>query len=566
MMDLRDYLDRIGPYKTSAGQYVVKVCPYCQDGKFHFYVDPETGVFYCHKCNERGNQYQLMKHNGDLPERGNGGTVRSFSQVAGIKPPVKKPPQDLADKLHEAIWSNPAALDYLRRDRGFADETIRHFKLGYEAGAVNWISMPSYVQGELVNVKYRSLPPAKKAFKRTEGGASVLFNGDCLKGASEVIITEGEMDALSVWQAGHKNVVSIPNGCSSFAPEWVDQLEGMEKITLWFDADEKGQKAAIEVADRLGLDRCYNITTGYKDGNDYFRAVSDTALPQSCKFSIPNVSPFVDAAADLIEKLRKRPEERESTIDTPWRRVNRLTGQVEAGDLVTITAVPKTGKTTFSLNISVHNAKKGFPVLFYCLEMRPERLAKKVIQAELHLSEEEVTEARVRQAMNELVSLPLYFAYNFSNITLDNVLTIIRKAVKRYGMKLVVFDNLHYLARSISNTTQEVALISRSFKLLAEDLRVPLILIAQPRKVDDGRIVSMNDLKDSSAIGADSDQVIVLYRKKTKSGLGEKEASAAYEPETLVRVDASRYMAGGDTVLWCEGDKSIFTDGSSWRP
>jgi replicative DNA helicase len=560
-MELRDYLDKLGPHKMSAGQYVVKVCPYCGDNKGHFYIDPQKKVFFCHKCNEKGTKYQLMKHTGDLPQ-GNGTTVQPFNQAAGAKRPVQKPPQDLADKLHEALLKNESALAYLREERGFTDETIKAFRLGYEAGnGVGWVSIPYYQNGELVNVKYRTLPPAEKSFKRTPGGASILFSRGCPVSAKEAILCEGELDAISIWQAGHKWVYSIPNGCSSFAPEWVDTLENAEKIYLWLDADDKGQKAAYEVADRLGFDRCYNIVTDYKDANDYYQAVNDTALPKASRFSIPNVSPFADATESLIEKLRApKLEDNAGAIDTPWGNVNRLTGKIENGDLITVSAIPKTGKTTWALNIATHNARKGLPVLLYCLEMRPERLAKKVVQAELNLYEHEITEARVREAAMSLDNLPLCFAYNFKSINLDNVLDIIRKAVRRYGMKLVIFDNLHYLARSISNTAQEVALISRSFKLLAEELRVPIMLIAQPRKVQEGQVITMNDLKDSSAIGADADQVIILHRNKTKSSLDGEQASASFDPKTLVRVDASRYMPGGDTVLHYAGEKSIFTE------
>lgn len=71
----------------------------------------------------------------------------------------------------------------------------------------------------------------------------------------------------------------------------------------------------------------------------------------------------------------------------------------------------------------------------------------------------------------------------------------------------------------------------------------------------------MNDLKDSSSIGADSDQVIILWRKKTKSNMSNPSAQeASFEPKTLVRVDASRYTAGGDTMLYFKGEFSKFTE------
>ena len=72
----------------------------------------------------------------------------------------------------------------------------------------------------------------------------------------------------------------------------------------------------------------------------------------------------------------------------------------------------------------------------------------------------------------------------------------------------------------------------------------------------------MMDLKDSSSIGADADQIIILHRKPLKSsqddGVVQEELQTTLEAETLVRVEASRYNSGGDTMLYFEGAKSRF--------
>ena len=72
MLDLspREYLASKGwTFKESAGQLVVKVCPKCGDEKFHCYMDPEEGAWFCHKCNERGNLVSLRRDLGDLDRR-----------------------------------------------------------------------------------------------------------------------------------------------------------------------------------------------------------------------------------------------------------------------------------------------------------------------------------------------------------------------------------------------------------------------------------------------------------------------------------------------------------------
>jgi hypothetical protein len=551
-MKLADYLEAKGfPIKQSSGQDITN-CPFCEDEKFHLYIDPDKNVYFCHKCNEKGNETTLRRHfNDQLNEN-----LVSFRKAAGTKEP-KKPPDDDADKYHKDLFDNPAAFDYLIK-RGLKLETIQHFNLGFMAdNQGGWIAIPYYEAGKLINFKFRSMPPGKE-FKRVKDAKSALFNQDCLKSATEVLITEGEFDAIMCWQAGIKNVVSGSTGCASFAPEWIDQLDHLDKIYLWYDNDEKGNIASDELAPRLGLERCYFIREeGFKDANEYFTCNETYDLTQATQKKIDNVVHFFES----VFKLFEHEKDLSSEIRTPWRNVDKLLGAIEGGDLITLSAVPKTGKSTMALNIATYNAKRGYPALVYCLEMRPERLAKKVIEAEGFISKESFTRDAALNVAETIMDIPLYFGYNYKNITTETVFKTIRAAVRRYGLKLVIFDNLHFLIRSLAHVSAEVGNVTRGFKMLAEELHIPLILIAQPRKVEDGTIMTMNDLKDSSSIGADSDQVVILWRKKTKSNMSNPGAQeSSFEPKTLVRVDASRYTAGGDTMLYFKGEFSKFTE------
>ena len=107
-------------HKKQSGQIVLKVCPFCQDEKYHFYMDPNEGPWFCHKCNEKGNLWTLKKRMGDIQE-----TIRP----AFNKPKYKKPYQDQAEKYHRALLKDSAALNYLDA-RGINQESIKRFKLG----------------------------------------------------------------------------------------------------------------------------------------------------------------------------------------------------------------------------------------------------------------------------------------------------------------------------------------------------------------------------------------------------------------------------------------------------
>lgn len=553
MSELRQYLEAKGfDFKRIGQSDTANRCPFCGDERWKFSCnpDPEKPVYQCFICGVKGNLTTLKRHFNDLDNP----AITSFNKV--IKREYKTPPADDAEKFHLALFEKQHAFDYLRK-RGLTLGTIQKFKLGYMKDSVGeWISIPYYQGDKLINFKFRTLPPDKK-FKRIKDAPSALFNQNCLKEAAEVLITEGEFDAMMCWQSGFKNVVSGSNGAGSFEPEWIDQLQDLKKIYLWYDNDDPGRKGMDEVINRLGIDRCWIIQEeGFKDANEYFLCHSSYDFSQAKQKKLENVIHFWESVFKIFEHEKKLSSE----IKTPWDNVNRLLGNIENGDLITLSATPKTGKTSMALNLATYNAKRKYPVLFYCLEMRPERLAKKIVQAEGLLSVEEFTREKALKVAERLYDMPLHFGYNYKNIDVETVFQTIRAATSRYGIKLVVFDHLHFLVRSIAHVSAEVGNVTRSFKLLAEELHIPIILIAQPRKVEESEVMTMNDLKDSASIGADSDQVVILWRKKTKANPKSSfEQESSYEPRTLVRVDASRHTPGGDTFLHFQGEYSLFT-------
>lgn len=557
-MEVKTYLSEKGwQHKKARNQYCVKVCPFCGNENWHFFINADTGAWDCKKCGSRGNLYQLKKQLGDM-----NGAVKSVDQLLGKQDNL----QPLDDKAyltrHETLLNSPKVMHYLTCERKLTEQTIKYFKLGLsQNGNTTWLTIPHFVSGNLVNIKYRSLPPAEKKFKREPDRPSILFNQDCLKDSyTEVFITEGEMDAMSLWQAGFENVVGTTAGAGSFPPEWHVLLEKMGRIFICFDNDAPGQKGAFEVANKLGLDRCINVVLPQKDLNEYFTIHTKEDFIQlvlsSKPFAIPSIVSIKEAIRTLEEDNIFKPDK--AGIKTGWENVDRHVVSFAPGDLIVVSAVPKTGKTTFALNIAYHNVLVGIPCLFYCLEMRPERLLMKIITMALTREIVDYDTRIIDAARDKVAYLPLYFGYSYKRIDLTFVLETIRNAIKRYDIKFVVFDNLHFLVRNIKYVTQEVGLVTQSFKLLAEELEIPIMLIAQPRKTAPDEMITMQDLKDSSSIGADADQIIMLHRERIKSNEGVEELEHTLKPETLVRVEASRYHPGGDTLLYFDGAKSIF--------
>jgi replicative DNA helicase len=570
-----DYIQEKGfEHRTQGKEIVLRQCPFCGDKKDHFYLEPKEGLFFCHKCQEAGNLITLQKHLGDYaksreswggnpPRRPQGTIKEAFPQREGQGKAID---EKSILQAHERLLGDAEAMAYVE-GRRITPGTVTAFKLGLQVDQEGrrWLNIPHYSKGKAVNIKSRTLPPAEKDFKRVKDRPSILFNGDALEGVEEVFLCEGEIDTLTLWQEGIKNAAGVTVGSGSFLPEWVDQLRGVKKIILCYDPDAAGQKGAREVARRLGYDRVFNILLSGGDINEYFQnpendISSFQELANKAKrFDVSGILSLEDAFQEL-QRERENPEASQGLL-TPWDSVNRrIKTGFRPGELIVLSAPPKTGKTTLALQICTHNALQGIPSLFFCLEMTTKRIVEKIIQA--HCQDEEPGANQIEQTWKAFQGKPLYLGYCYQQPTLSGILETLRAAIQRYGLKLVVFDHLHFLCRSITNQTQEVSQAVQAFKFLAEEMEVPIILLAQPRKINPDAIMTAMDLKDSISIFSDCDHLIILHRKRRTSGGTVEERmetqDQAFEPITLVRVEASRYGPGGEALLYFHGECSYF--------
>jgi len=573
-----EYIQRKGiPYKLQSGQAVFN-CPFCGETKGHLYMNQQDGAFFCHKCNERGNLITLQKHFGDYQKDRPQMNRPYQKQQQAIKAafleqgtPYHAPEEKKATEAHQRLLNDKNALEYITVQRGLKVETVKAFNVGLDIdqSGGHWLTIPHYEKGKLINIKSRSLPPAEKTFRRVKDCRSILFNSDCLAASKTVYLCEGEIDALTLWDKGEKNVIATTTGASSFDPAWVDQLKDVQKIIIVYDPDEPGQKGAREVARRLGYDRCFNVALpDGQDLNEYFMAgnaiadfiayVSDNAR----QFNIAGIMTLAEGLSKFKEEINKPAQA--SGLKTGWTSLDRIikTGFMP-GELVVLSAPPKIGKSTLALQIVSYNALQDVPALFFCLEMRSTKIIQKISQfytksAEIGLCEIEETEAAFK-------GKPLYLGYCYQKPTLENIVETIKAAIRRYDLRLVVFDHLHFLCRSITNQVQEVGLAVQAFKFLAEELETPIVLIAQPRKIQPDSIMTAMDLKDSSSIYSDCDHLILMHRARIVTSAKDFKAGAelqmqSFDPLTLIRVEASRYNPGGETVLFYHGEYSRFDE------
>lgn len=191
-------------------------------------------------------------------------------------------------------------------------------------------------------------------------------------------------------------------------------------------------------------------------------------------------------------------------------------------DLVLVGARPGMGKTSFALNVATNVAKKSNKtVCIFSLEMSKEQLVSRMLSSEALIESNTMRSgmlstddwSKLADASSILAETEIYID-DTTNITVTGMKSKLRR-VKNLGLVVVDYLGLMQSDRKIENRVQEVADISRNLKVMAKELRVPVICCAQlsrgPESRTDKRPM-LSDLRDSGAIEQDADVVLFLYR------------------------------------------------------
>lgn len=211
-------------------------------------------------------------------------------------------------------------------------------------------------------------------------------------------------------------------------------------------------------------------------------------------------------------------------IPTGFSKLDEMISGLNRSDLILIGARPAMGKTSFALNIARNVAMRGKRTVFFSLEMSNEQLASRVLSTEARVESNKLRSGnisqeewmRIAEATALLSSCELYFD-DTSTITVPEMKAKIRR-MKNVDCIIVDYLGLMQSAKKSENRVQEVTEITRSLKLLAKDLKIPVVVCCQlsrgPEK--NGKASnrpSLSDLRDSGSIEQDADIVLMLYRE-----------------------------------------------------
>ena len=227
---------------------------------------------------------------------------------------------------------------------------------------------------------------------------------------------------------------------------------------------------------------------------------------------------------DTLYKLNSDDKEQYKGLPTGFPDFDRMCTGLNRSDLVLIGARPAMGKTSFALNMARNVAvRSGKRVLFFSLEMSKEQLAQRVISTEARIPSQKMRTGELTPKEWESLSAACVFLADVqlylddtSNITVPEMKARCRR-LKNVDAVFIDYLQLMQSAKRTENRVQEVSEITRSLKLMAKDLMIPVVVCAQLSRSTEARGSShkpqLADLRESGSIEQDADIVVMLYRE-----------------------------------------------------
>jgi twinkle protein len=454
-------------------------CPVCSDDRkkskikcFSFNYNKDAG-----KCSHCG--VVLVKKKEFVPK---------FEKVE-YKLPSWKNKTELSDKLIR--WFE---------GRKISQKTLIEMKVteGMEfmpqlSKEVNTSQFNYFRDGILINVKYRD---GAKNFKLVSGAEMIFYNLDAVKAVDEIYIVEGEIDCLSFIEAGIKNVVSVPNGCTekgninlNYLDNCIEYFTDETKIYLALDNDFVGNRLRDEIARRLGVERCYKIYfKDCKDANEclvkygingIIEAIADKKeYPIAGVFNATDISDEIDDY--YINGLPKGDGVGIEKFDELVK--------FHKGYITTITGIPGHGKSELLDFICCRlNVGAGWKFAMYSPENFPLQLHFSKI-AEKLIGKSFVGYDKMTQG--ELYFTKNYFDNNFyfikpeSDFTLDNILSMVRTVIRKKGVSAFIIDAWNKLDHLYdTNETKYISQQLDKISMFCEINNVHCFLVAHPTKI-----------------------------------------------------------------------------------
>jgi twinkle protein len=460
-------------------------------------------------------------------------------------------------------------MQYLVEERKIPVTTLEAYNVcARKSGSGSWVmEFPIYAfDGKtLLNIKHLGYERKWNA-EKNQWDKESWQEKDCPPGlfgwravdkeSTSLIITEGEIDAMTWHQWGYQNALSIPAGAQG--DQWIDwdweNLEPYQTIYLCFDNDEVGIPAAVKAAKRLGAHRCRIIMLPHKDSNLCLQkgcTVGDTL--QWIKESQYLKPAELKTASDFrpqIHRLFNPPENDEDAgLRTP------IFGRqilFRPGEMTLWTGHTSHGKTTLLSQIMVHAMLANQKVAIGSFEINGPTTIAKMIKC-LAFSDE-LEPDQIDYAVDWLSDKLWLYAIT-GIVKRPQVLELMQYSVMRHGVKQVVIGSLMKCDMSSEDYELQRVFLGELHSF-AQEYGIHLHVVGHPRKgSDDTSAPGIMDVHGGQSVIAQPDNVICVFRnkRKEKDRASGKMAdhTANVEPDTIAFINKQRLTGTeGASKLW----------------
>jgi replicative DNA helicase len=381
--------------------------------------------------------------------------------------------------------------------------------------------------------------------------------------------------ASAVWELIQSGAADLPTLFTSLPKKHANYLNRIAQITSFAVDLPRWVKTIVDLHTRREV---YRVAVEAIALSQRPSVAPDTAIQQIIsKFG--EISALSEAEESLASHEQASEKFLSDLVDSHdqgepnrylwgWADLDRITGGLTPGQLVTVGARSSMGKSTFALNSACNMAEAGTPTLFVSLEMSKAELEAKILGRSARVSGDEFRDPRKisESTFEKLVStaiiqkpLPLWLDDGIFRDAAD-IEAAILKVKNRYGQqpKVIFVDYLQLMSLDSgneANMVQAISRLTRSLKQLAKKLGVAIVILSQLNRSVESRNDKrpmMSDLRDSGSIEQDSNLVLMLYRDayyNPNSELGDT---------TEVLVVKNRGGATGKSELVFDGQYSEF--------
>lgn len=516
-------------------ELIFKECCYChgqgKENQKTFSINLETGQFKCFRasCGAHGNMITLS---------------RDFDFSLGEQVDAYYRPQRRRfrtfGKLKEPIVPKPKAIEYLE-SRGISEETAKKYQVTTMPGKDNILCFTFFNEdGKPTFVKYRKMDFVKGRDKCKEwcepNCKPILYGMElCNMENSTIVLTEGQIDALSLAEAGIENALSVPTGAKGFTwlPHCWNFLNLFEKIIIFGDFENGKISLLEELKDRLELTVMHvkeDAYRGCKDANEILVKHGKEALKEAVETAITIPVKRVIEMADVeyvdIYKIEK--------LSTGINQLDRfLYGGLPFGGVTIVSGVRGEGKSILTNQFAVQALRQGYVCMIYSGE-----LSNGMLKAWMHYQiagPKHITEGKNRWGD------PIYTVSNTNNMLIsewyrgrlllydsdseeigddeqESLVKTVRETIMRNGARVVIIDNMMTAidlepVKGDDKYDRQSKFV-RKLQRIGKKLNVLIILVAHKRKTTGGMIeTDENDSVSGSADITNLAQITITYRK-----------------------------------------------------